>query len=74
MTCYASINFPSKKALKEAVARGDRVGVNRMTPFSGWGGEPVENGVAAVDGPWSPKPHKWGAVVTIDNGAITKVK
>ena len=74
MTCYASVNFPSKKALKEAVARGDRVGVNRMTPFHGYGGEYVENGVAAIDGPWSPQPHKWGAVVNIANGVIVKVK
>jgi hypothetical protein len=65
---YTSINFKTKKALKEAVASGVRV-----TVFSPGIGSPPENGREYVEGPQRVA-HTWYAVVEITNGVITKVK
>lgn len=66
---YVSPNFKSKKALKEAVARGERV-----TCFQPGLGTVPENGYGAVEGPHYPEPHRWYAEVTIQNGIVVKVK
>ncbi len=66
---YTTINFKTKKALKEAVAAGTKVGV-----YSPGIGEPPYNGSTCVEGPHYPKPHTWYAQVTIVDGVITKVK
>lgn len=67
---YTTRNFPTKKALKEAVAAGQIVGV--FNP--GLGGDPPTNGEVSVSGPHYPKPHTWYAQVTLQNGRIVKVK
>ena len=66
---YTSKNFKNKKALKEAVANGEKV-----TVFAPGYGSPPENGECGVEGPHFPKPHTWYAVVTIENGIVVKVK
>ena len=66
---YTSKNFPSKKAFKEAVAKGETV-----TLFAPGIGSPPENGTCAVSGPHYPKPHTWYAEVTVANGKVVKVK
>lgn len=66
---YTTINFKTKKALKEAVAAGTKVGV-----YSPGLGQPPHTGSACVEGPHYPKPHSWYAQVTIVDGVITKVK
>ncbi len=68
---YASINFKSKKALKEAIANGKKVSVFQPGPFGG--NEPV-NGKVTLEGPHYPEPHKWYAQATIENGYIVSVK
>ena len=65
---YAETNFPSKKALKDAVAAGQRVRL-----FSPGYGEPVRDGKEFVEGPHAPKPHKWYATVEMKDGVVTKV-
>jgi len=67
---YVSPNFPTKKALKDAIAAGRDVSVFNPGPF----GNPPENGTCAVEGPHYPKPHTWYAQVTIENGRVVKVK
>ena len=69
---YTSINFKTKKALKEAVAAGKKISVYQ--PNNLWGTAPPKEGVVAVEGPWYPKPHSWYAQVTLENGYIIKVK
>lgn len=64
---YTSKNFPSKKALKDAVKAGEKV-----TVFAPGLGCPPENGQCAVEGPHGF--HKWYAQVTIVNGYVTAVK
>jgi hypothetical protein len=66
---YASINFKTKKALKEAVAKGEHV-----TVFAPGLGEPKRNGVEIIEGPWYPEPHRWYAQVSVLDGRIVNVK
>lgn len=63
---YASGNPPSKKALKEAVARGDKVAVFSPGPF------PLSHpGKHTIEGPHYPQPHRFYATVLTDaNGHI----
>lgn len=65
---YASVNFKTKKAFKEAVQRGDKV-----TLYAPGLGEPKVNGRDSVEGPWYPEPHKWYATVEMTEGFVTKV-
>jgi hypothetical protein len=65
---YTDTNFKTKKALKEAVAAGHRIGVFSPGPF------PVaSNGTVYLEGPHYPQPHKWYAQATVKNGIIVKI-
>jgi hypothetical protein len=66
---YVNPNFPTKKALREAVQRGDEVEV-----FAPGLGTPKRNGTEFIEGPHYPRPHTWYAQVTMQDGKITKVK
>lgn len=68
---YTTINFKTKKALKEAVAAGRAVEVYQPGPF---GGSAPTEGECLVEGPHYPEPHKWYARVTLKDGKIVKVK
>lgn len=68
---YTTINFKTKKALKEAVANGQKIGVYQVGPF---GGNEPRNGTVCVEGPHYPEPHRWYASVTLEDGIITKVR
>lgn len=65
---YVEPNFKTKKALKEAVAKGERV-----TVFSPGLGTPKQNGSECVEGPHHPAPHTWYAKVEIKDGLVVKV-
>ncbi len=67
---YTDVNYSSKKEFKEAIAKGEKVRVYNPGPF----GPPPSNGNVAVEGPHSPKPHKWYAQVTLKDGFVVKVK
>jgi len=67
---YVSPNFATKKALKEAVIKGETVTVFNPGPF----GSPTNNGVEHIEGPHYPKPHRFYAQVTIEKGRVVKVK
>ena len=67
---YTRKNFPTKKALKEAIKNGDRVTVYQP----GLGPTPPSDGVVFLEGPHSPKMHSWYAEATLKNGAIVSVK
>lgn len=77
---YASQNFKTKKALKEAVAaylaaeaeeEGSGTPVTIFAPGLGF---PKENGNEALEGPWYPEPHRWYASVIMKDGRVVKVK
>jgi hypothetical protein len=65
---YVRPNFPSKKALKEAVAAGKEVTVFSPGPFPC-----PRDGRVSVEGPHYPQPHKWYAAVLVRNGIVYKV-
>ena len=66
---YCQPNFPSKAALKRALAAGDRVTVFSPGPFPA-----PTDGSTVIEGPHYPKPHTWYAQCEIRDGVITKVK
>lgn len=68
---YTHTNFKTKKALKEAVAAGQRVTVYQPGPF---GGNAPTSGKITLEGPHYPEPHKWYAEAVLENGVIVKVK
>src|SRR5262249_29845935 len=67
---YTDFDFPSKKALKEAIARGEKITYYQPGPF---GGNEKQTGVITVEGPHFPKPHKWYAQCEVLNGLIVRV-
>jgi hypothetical protein len=66
---YTRINFPTKKALKEAVARGEAVTIFSPGPFPA-----PANGAVALEGPHFPKPHRWWAEAVVKDGIVVTVK
>jgi len=67
---YASENFKTKKALREAVANGEHVTVFQPGPFGG--NEPTD-GVVCLEGPHYVL-HRWYAEATLEGGRVIKVK
>lgn len=65
---YVSPNFKTKKALKEAVANGERVEVFSPGPFPA-----KQDGRESIEGPHYPKPHTWYAQVDVVDGVVVKV-
>ena len=67
---YASPNFKTKKALKEAVKEGRVVTVFQPGPFSN---NAPTDGVVFLEGP-NYVMHRWYAEATLQNGRVVKVK
>lgn len=65
---YIRPNFKTKKALKEAVAKGEKVTVFSPGPFPA-----TETGTEFIEGPHYPEPHKWYAKVRVEDGRVMKV-
>jgi hypothetical protein len=66
---YVNPNFPSKAALKRALAEGKSVSV-----FQPALGDVPENGTISLEGPHYPKPHTWYATGTMKDGKLVNVK
>ena len=70
---YTSINFKTKKALKEAVAASRLITVYQ--PNADLTGTSVPtNSKVYLEGPHYPAPHSWYAEATLQDGLIVKVK
>ena len=67
---YTTKNFKTKKALKEAIARGEQISYYQPGPF---GGNEPRDGTIVLEGPHYPEPHKWYATAQVVDGQITKV-
>ena len=68
---YTTINFKTKKELKAAVAKGEKITYYQPGPFDG--NEP-KDGKIYVEGPHYPEPHRWYAECDVVNGYIVKVR
>lgn len=66
---YTDKNFKSKKALKEALAKGEHIGVWSPGPFGA-----RSDGWVSLEGPHYPEPHRWYASAFVENGKVVKVK
>jgi hypothetical protein len=70
---YTEINFKTKKALKDAVKAGKRLGY--FQPNSDvTGREAPQNGTIYLEGPHYPAPHTWYAQAEVKDGVIVKIK
>ncbi len=69
---YTRINFKSKKALKEAVSKGETVTV--FQPNDMFINKPQTEGIVFLEGPHYPEPHRWYAEATLQSGKVVKVK
>jgi len=65
---YSEKNFKTKKELKEAVAKGDKIGI-----YSPGLGTPKDYGTEYLEGPHYPEAHKWYATVEMNDGIIVRV-
>lgn len=66
---YTEINYPTKKALKAAVAAGEDVRI-----YAPGLGTPKTDGTEYLEGPHYPAPHTWYAQVVMSGGKVVKVK
>jgi hypothetical protein len=71
MSAYVWPNYKTKKAFREAINAGEKIVIKENTP---WGRqEAIEEGIAYVEGPHYPEPHKWYAKVLLKGGKVVKV-
>lgn len=68
---YVSPNFPTKKALREALAEGKEVTI--WQPNQMFNSGPIKDGVHSIEGPHYPKPHSWYARVEVVGEIVKKV-
>lgn len=72
---YSTVNFKSKKELKQAVADGKLLTIFQPNDmFDNPKAARNYSGSATLEGPHYPQPHKWYAQVEVTDGYITKVK
>jgi hypothetical protein len=71
---YTARNFKSKKALKEAVAAGEKITVFQPNDmFGNPAAAPDYSGRITLEGPHYPEPHRWYASAILENGYVVKV-
>jgi hypothetical protein len=72
---YTTTNYPSKKALKDAIAAGTKVSVYQPNDMYGKTDQ-VQVGTHKItlEGPHYPQPHRWYAEATVVDGYVTRVK
>ncbi len=76
---YTKIDFETKKALKEAVARWNDITNVHSQPvrcYQPGVGPSLYNYTGSLDleGPHAPRPHKWYAAATLKDGIVIAVK
>ena len=68
---YCDRNFKTKKALRQAVTKGETISVYQPGPF---GSGCIDNGLVTVEGPHYPSRHSWYARVRVVGGRVVTVK
>ena len=63
---YTVKNFKTKKALKEAVAAGERIETFQPGGMFPW----QKDGKITLEGPHYPAPHTWYATAVVKDGFI----
>lgn len=65
---YTTQNFATKRALVDALGRGEEVSVYEPGVFA-----QQPNGVVYLEGPHSPKAHSWYATAEVRNGIVQRL-
>ena len=68
---YTTVNFKTKKAIKEAIAAGQKITCFQPGPFES---EVPSNGTISLEGPHHPQPHKWYATGVMKDGYLVSIK
>lgn len=68
---YTTINFKTKKALKEAIAAGQEITVYQSNNI--FNVQIPQAGTVYLEGPHYPQAHTWYAKATLENGLVVKV-
>jgi len=68
---YTTINFKSKKELKQAIAEGKKITVYQPNDMFGAN---TQNGSITLEGPHYPQSHRWYAEAELKDGFIISVK
>jgi len=68
---YTVTNYKTKKALLEALKRGELVQVYQPTP---WGNKPCPDGKVYLEGPHYPEPHRWYASGECKDGVLLRAR
>ena len=72
---YTAKNFKTKKALKQAIADGEKVTVYQPGGmFNPPEANPHYTGKAYLEGPHYPEPHRWYAEAMLRDGVVVKVR
>ncbi len=69
---YTDKNFASKKAVKDAIAVGEKIRV--FQPNNIFGVIVPTNGPVFLEGPHYPKPHRWYGQGEMKDGFLVKIK
>jgi len=68
---YTSINFKTKKELKDAIKEGKYITVFQPNAISV---AETQNGKCYLEGPHYPQPHRWYGEGMLQNGRLISVK
>lgn len=71
---YTSINFKTKKELRQALLAGEKITVFQPGPFGEARYGTITSGKVYLEGPHSPQPHRWYAQGEVKDGYLIKVK
>lgn len=70
---YTDRNFRTKKAIKEAIAAGQRITVYQPNGDL-TGTVAPRDGTVYLEGPHYPEPHRWYAQGTMKDGVLVAIK
>lgn len=68
---YVTPNYKTKKAVKEAINKGDKIRV--FQPNNIFNVETPRNGTVYLEGPHYPEPHKWYGKGIMKDGYLSKI-
>ncbi len=71
---YTTINFKTKKALKDAVKLGRTVEFYQPGGIFDHNVDPLRHTNITLEGPHYPEPHRWYATAVAFDGKIVSVK
>ncbi len=69
---YTRKDYPSKIAIKRAIAAGEQIACWQPGPFSD--GNDLPDGSVFLEGPHYPKPHCWCGKGKIEGGVLVSIK